>query len=448
MISDRLRKSVLQLAIEGKLTVQLQTDDDPRTLFSPTQSCTNVELPFEIPESWMWLKFDLVIKNLSSRKHQILSSEVKSEGIYPVVSQSKNFIDGFSDDSEKLLKINQPIILFGDHSKTLKYIDFDFIVGADGTKLLQVLKCNSKYIYYVLMCYINSLETRNYGRHFKLLSSRLVPVPSLAEQKRIVEKLDELLPLIDDLEKDENKLNELMQKFPESMETSILKAAIQGKLTDQLLDDGHSIDEYNQIKLEKQKTSKKKGNTNNSDNEEPPFDIPDNWIWTTLDDISIIITSGGTPSRTNPRLWTNGTIPWLKIKDIKSKYIEKAEEYITDEGLQNSSAKIFPKGTLLYTIFATIGDCGILNFEASTNQAIAGITLVDDLIFKEYIYYVLMSAKAIMMSKSRGMAQFNINQEILKKLQIPLPPIKEQKRIVEKLNEILPIVEKINSDTN
>jgi type I restriction enzyme S subunit len=200
---ESLKKSILLAAIQGKLSKQLKEDKDPREIFLQKEVNTNKESPFEIPDNWIWLDFDVIISNIGSRKHQILATDVKANGKHPVVSQSKKQIDGFSDEGEKLLKIEQPIIVFGDHNKTLKYIDFDFIVGSDGTKLLKVNKAKSKYIYYVLMFYIDSLETRNYGRHFKLLSSKLIPIPPIEEQQRIVDKLDQLLSLLEKINNNE-----------------------------------------------------------------------------------------------------------------------------------------------------------------------------------------------------------------------------------------------------
>jgi len=214
---------------------------------------------------------------------------------------------------------------------------------------------------------------------------------------------------------------------------AVLQAAMEGKLTKQL-------DSDSKVNKLIDKKHFLKGSIG------IPWEIPNNWIWTTLDDVTIKISSGGTPSRSNPYYWQNGTIPWLKIKDIKSKYINKSEEFITELGLINSSAKIFPKGTILYTIFATVGDCGILNFDSATNQAIAGIILIDDLINNEYAYYVLLASKNRMLLNARGMAQLNINQQILKNLEIPLPPIEEQKRIVEKLEILLAEIDKLEQD--
>ncbi len=112
-----------------------------------------------------------------------------------------------------------------------------------------------------------------------------------------------------------------------------------------------------------------------------------------LGDLCTIV-SGGTPSRSKKEYWNNGTIPWIKISNIKSKYVEEADEYITELGLENSSAKMLKAGTLLYTIFATLGETGILTIDACTNQAIAGITIKDQsIITTDYLYYYLQSKK-------------------------------------------------------
>ncbi|EFS3143748.1 restriction endonuclease subunit S [Campylobacter coli] len=147
------------------------------------------------------------------------------------------------------------------------------------------------------------------------------------------------------------------------------------------------------------------------------------------------ISSGGTPSRSKKEYWDNGTIPWVKIKDIKEKFISTTEEFITEDGLKNSSAKLFKKGTLLYSIFATLGEVAILDIDATTNQAIAGINIKENNINSLYLMYFLRSIKDEISNKGRGVAQNNLNLSILKQIEIPLPPLKEQERIVGILDE-------------
>ena len=144
-----------------------------------------------------------------------------------------------------------------------------------------------------------------------------------------------------------------------------------------------------------------------------------------LGDLCIIV-SGGTPSRSNMDYWDGGFIPWIKISDIRSKYVVEAEEAITRAGLDNSSAKMLSKGTVLYTIFATLGEVGILDFDACTNQAIAGITIRDTSeLLTDYLYYYLKAQKNRVTEIGRGVAQNNINMSILRSFEIPLACLDE-----------------------
>ena len=154
------------------------------------------------------------------------------------------------------------------------------------------------------------------------------------------------------------------------------------------------------------------------------------------------IQSGGTPSRHNKAYWDDGTIPWVKISDIKDKYLDATEERITKLGLENSSAKIFPAGTILYTIFATLGEVCILNIEAATNQAISGIQLESEQVDKNYLYHYLSSLKSIVNNIGRGVAQNNINMTILRNFEIPLPPLEEQRKIAAVLDKVSDLIAK------
>ena len=167
--------------------------------------------------------------------------------------------------------------------------------------------------------------------------------------------------------------------------------------------------------------------------EQAPFAIPENWCWVKLGAITEIL-AGGTPSRANKNYWGNG-IPWVKISDMQDKVVSTTEEEITLEGLRNSSAKILPKGTILFSIFATIGAISILGIEACTNQAIVGLKLNQD-IETNYIYYALLLFKDVIKLAGKGVAQKNINQSVIKGIELPLAPITEQKRIVDKIESL------------
>lgn len=160
---------------------------------------------------------------------------------------------------------------------------------------------------------------------------------------------------------------------------------------------------------------------------------PMGWEYVKLGEISTI-QSGGTPARGKSNYW-GGDIPWVKISDLKEFYVSKTDEFITEEGLSNSSSRIFPSGTILFTIFASIGKIGVLKIDAATNQAVAGITPSKHLDWK-FLTYSLLDLSLSIQQHGKGVAQKNINLTILKSTLIPIPPLPEQKRIVAKLDAL------------
>jgi len=161
--------------------------------------------------------------------------------------------------------------------------------------------------------------------------------------------------------------------------------------------------------------------------------IPDTWRWVTLEEITIT-SSGGTPDRTNFNYFT-GNIPWVKSGELNYNVIIETEEHITQEAVDYSSAKVFPKGSLLIALYGnTVGRMAFLGIDAATNQAIASITSF--LINTRYLYYYLMSSKEELLSKREGSAQPNISQKVLNKFLFPLAPLQEQNGIVEKIEEL------------
>ena len=148
------------------------------------------------------------------------------------------------------------------------------------------------------------------------------------------------------------------------------------------------------------------------------------------------ICSGGTPKRSVTEYWKDGTIPWVKIRDMSEKYVSSTEERITDAGFNNSSVKMLEPGTLLYSIFASIGAVSILKIPATTNQAIAGLKIKDDSLDRDFLYHYLKSRESISKSSGRGAAQNNINLTILRNMQVTLPSIEIQRSIVRNLEMI------------
>ena len=232
-INDRLMKSILQEAIQGKLVPQDPNDEPASVLLERIRekkqrllkegklkkkdttdsiifkgednkyyerlgkSIIEIDehIPFNIPESWEWTTLDFVSYSVGSRANQVQSKEILKEGYYPVVSQGLSLVDGYVNDGSKIIK-DLPVILFGDHTRNVKYIDFPFVIGADGTKLHKAIGIYPQYLFLWMLYAANTLRDRGYARHYSLLRKTYIPLPPYKEQIRIVKKYDTALASI------------------------------------------------------------------------------------------------------------------------------------------------------------------------------------------------------------------------------------------------------------
>jgi len=212
----KMRELVLDLAVRGRLGTRELNDDPVQELCDEIVAerkslirrgvlpgSSNAELaevsdgPFDIPETWRWMRLEDVFYSVAISDKKIKSSAIQPGGTYPVVDQGKEFIAGYSNEGENLVRIPGPVIIFGDHTCGVKFVDFDFVPGADGIKVLRPICCHEQYFYWVLRSV--KVEERGYSRHFKYLLQHQFPLPPLAEQRRIVAKVDELMALCDEL---------------------------------------------------------------------------------------------------------------------------------------------------------------------------------------------------------------------------------------------------------
>ena len=240
-----------------------------------------------------------------------------------------------------------------------------------------------------------------------------------------------------------------------ALRQKILDLAIQGKLVPQDPNDEPASVLLERIKAEKErlikegkiKRSKKSAKTSDTPHyENVPFEVPEGWMWTTL---GVIGTwqSGGTPSRSN-KSYYGGNIPWLKTGDLNDGYITHIPEFITEEAVVNSSAKLNPVGSVLIAMYgATIGKLGILTFPATTNQACCAC-IEYDAIDPMFLFYFLLSQRTAFIAKGGGGAQPNISKEIIVKTYIPLPPFLEQQRIVAEIERWFSLIDIIENGKN
>ena len=234
----------------------------------------------------------------------------------------------------------------------------------------------------------------------------------------------------------------------ESLKSSILQLAIQGKLVEQREEEGTAEDLLNEIRIKKQKLIKKmkirgQNNIESIELEETYFDIPSDWKWVRLSDLGVIV-GGGTPKTSIKENWDKGNISWLTpadMKDKQGKYISKGSRMITELGLTSSSAKLMPKGTIVFSSRAPIGYIAIAENELSTNQGFKSLVPGSEEI-NLYLYYCLIARTKAIQSRGTGTTFKEISGKEFGKTVIPLPPLAEQKRIVEKIEELMPLVER------
>ena len=271
----------------------------------------------------------------------------------------------------------------------------------------------------------------------------VIPLPSVDEQQLIVEKIEQTFSILD-------TIDELQKEYADNMavlKSKLVDLAIQGKLTEQLPEDGTAEELYQQIQAEKQVLIKAGKIKKEKDlpviaKEEIPFEIPDNWKWVRLGDFGSWH-AGATPSRGNSSYY-DGSIPWLKTGDLNDGLITRVSEHITELALKECSVQLNPVGSVLIAMYgATIGKLGIAQIPLTTNQACCACAPYKG-IYNRYLFYLLMSMRKTFIDMGIGGAQSNISREKIVSTIVPLPPLAEQKRIVERLDKLLAVCDRLN----
>ena len=232
---------------------------------------------------------------------------------------------------------------------------------------------------------------------------------------------------------------------PQELRISILQRALQGKLVEQDFAEGCGCTEIekmaqHKIMLLKSKIIKKEKQLPIVSEDEKPYDVPENWAWERVGNVGSW-SAGATPSRTNPEYY-GGNVPWLKTGDLNDGYVSEVPECISELALQKTSVRLNPAGSVLMAMYgATIGKLGILEVPMTTNQACCACIPFDGL-YNKYLFYFLMGNRKNFIKMGEGGAQPNISKDKIVSYPIAIPPFAEQQRIVAKIEELLPLIDR------
>ena len=493
MTPEQLKASILQYAIQGKLVEQRPEEGTGEELYrqiqaekqrliqekkikkeKPLAEISEDEIPFDIPESWKWVRWG----NLSFSIQYGYNAPAKKSGRIKMVrisdiQEGKVVWDTvpFCDIKEEeiptyLLSIND--ILFARTGGTVgksyivKEIPEEAIYAGYLIRTRYSDMLCPEYLYYFMQTHLYWTQLRNGtiataqpNCNGQTLSKMILPLPPLAEQKRIVAKIEELLPLVERYAVTYEKLEQVNAKFPDDMKKSILQYAIQGKLVEQRSEEGTGEELYQQIQAEKQrliaekKIKKEKPLPEIAENEKP-YDIPDNWTWVRFGDLGSYkkgpFGSAITKSMFVPK--GNGAIKVYEQKNAIQKDATLGDYYIRRDYFESKMKgfEVFP-GDIIVSCAGTIGETYVMpdKFEQGIiNQALMRMKIFEPLYIPYFLTFFDFVLKKNARSGSKGSAIKNIPPfEILKNYLVPIPSLAEQRRIVAKLEEILPLCERL-----
>lgn len=486
MTPQELKASILQLAIQGKLVPQIESEGNAEDFYreiqkekqkliaekkikkeKPLEPIKEEDIPFDIPSSWKWVRWGELSQSIqygynasaqqSGRIRFVRISDIQdNEVIWDTVP--------YCDISEEeipdyLLKEND--ILFARTGGTVgksflvKTVPYDaiyagYLIRTRYSSLLvsQYLKFFMESDLYWRQLHNGVIATAQPNCNGKTLGNMIVPLPPLEEQKRIVAKIEELLPLVERYGKAYERLEEFNKKFPGDMKKSVLQMAIQGKLVEQRPEEGTAEELYELIQTEKArlikegKIKKEKSLTAITDDEKP-FDIPDSWKWVRLGELGSFVRGNGIKK---DEVVPKG-LPCVRYGQLYTTYRTKFSSTVSFV-----PKSIFDKCQKIENGDVVMALTGENNFDIALATAYLGIEQVamggDMTKFSSYqlmeplfLVYALNSSYAILCKSKLATGQIivHISNDKLASIPIPLPPLEEQKRIVAKLEEVLPL---------
>lgn len=494
MTPEQLKSSILQYAIQGKLVEQRPEEGTGEELFAqiqeekkrliaekkikkekPLPEITEDEKPFDIPESWIWVRLSQIwsILNGDRGKNYPAKSTLSKTGI-PFISainlngktvvEDENLLCLSQIQYDKLVngKLQKNDVVVCIRDSLGKHGVYPFDQGAIASSLVILRNyffniCDDEFLLLYLDSPLFFSEIKKYDNGTaqpnlaaKSLEQFLIPLPPLYEQKRIVAKIEELLPLVDRYAAAYEKLEQFNAKFPEDMKKSILQYAIQGKLVEQRAEEGTGEELYQQIQAEKQqlieeKKIKKEKPLAEISEDEIPFDIPGSWKWVRVGEIFAHNTGKAMNSTAKKvdkpgsvkRFITTSNLYWNSFDFSSVK-----EMFFSDDELERCTVT---KGDLLMCEGgAYYGRTAIWNYDY-------------DICFQNHVhrlrpykavelrffYHLFYFYKSMNMMNAKGTAMPGLSSQTLHQMVVPLPPLSEQKRIVAKIEELLPLCERL-----
>lgn len=452
---EQIKIEKQRLIAEGKI----KKDKNESTIFKrgnsyfekigDSEKCIDDELPFEIPDTWRWARLGNIF-NLQAGKNIIASNIHKEESDYYSYlcyggNGIRGYVNTYNNDGHFAI-IGRQGALCGcinfakgkfyatEHAVVVNHFNRTNVIW--GGLFLKALNLNQ---------YATAVAQP--GLAVNKIEKVLIPLPPLAEQQAIVEKVEECFDYLNNIEKAYSSLttNAL------SLKSKILELAIQGKLVEQLPEEGTAEELYNQIQTEKaelikQGKLKKEKPLAPISPDEIPFEIPKNWFWTRLGQI-LIIARGGSPRPIKDFLTdSEDGINWIKIgdSDIGGKYINSTKEKIIPEGMKKS--RFVHKGDFLLSNSMSFGRPYILNIDGCIHDGWLVLHPVKEIFDKDFLYYLLSSSMVFNQFCNRvaGAVVNNLNSDKAALTLVPLPPLAEQHRIVAKIEELFTLVDKLS----
>lgn len=352
-----------------------------------------------IPKDWDIINFEEAILNKFAKVGKIKQQEYKKIGEFPVIDQGQNMIAGYTDKKTKAYKGELPIIIFGDHTRIFKFVDFPFVCGADGVKV--ILPNKSKFDpRFLLFEFLNlRIPSRGYNRHYHLLKEKKILCPPLPEQRNIALILSKIQGAI-----------EQQDKIIET--TKSLKKSLMQKLFTEGIDNT----EFKNSEIGQ---------------------IPERWGLVKLGEISTIST-GTTPSTGNKEYY-EGEIPFIRTAEVTNNVICGSSTFVSKQAVHDYNLKIYPPKTVFLAMYGqgrTRGQVALLDIAATTSQNTGAIVLENDVLDPTFLWHYLQHNYFRLRATGILGHISHLNLGFVKEFMVPLPPTAEQREIAHKLDTV------------